>query len=184
MDNDQDGLRFSAGAPPTGTYEAPAPPPPGRRGVSPVAVAVIAVVVLAAGLGGGYLAFHKDTPAAPRTIQEWSSGGGKTRMAEFSADIDELNTAASAEDSNGVHKACVALQSTVKSAQAYQPMPDAQAQASWAAALSAYARAAADCIAGTNQLDATLINQSNNELGTGNDSLQQVAARIGQINGG
>ena len=187
VDNDQDGLRFSAGAPPSsadGTWQTPtAPPPPARRGITPGAVAVIAAAVLVAGIGGGYLAFHKDTPAAPRTIQEWSSDGGKTRMAEFSADIDELDTAASAEDSNGVHKACVALQSTVESAQAYQPMPDAQAQASWAAALAAYARAAADCIAGTDRLDATLINQSNDELGTGNTSLQQVAARINQITG-
>lgn len=178
-------IRYSVGAPPSADTPLPSRSAPGPRGSTPRAAAV--GLVLAIGLGAGYLIFHKDAPGAPQSpkaaFQAWSDNGGKSRMDQFSTDIDALTTAASNTDTVGVRAACVSLQTDVESAQAYQPFPDSQAQASWAAALAAYARGAADCIAGTDRLDASLINQFNDELGTGNGDLQQVAARINQING-
>lgn len=66
MDNN-DGLQFSAEAPPTASYESPATaaPAPARRGITPAILAVVAIAGLAVGFGAGYAAHGGSGTAKP-----------------------------------------------------------------------------------------------------------------------
>ena len=63
--DDQGGLRFSAGAPPTGNYETPAATTPARRGIAPAIVAAVAIIGLGVGFGAGYAAHGSNKPSQP-----------------------------------------------------------------------------------------------------------------------
>jgi len=67
VDNDQGGMRFSTGVPPTAAYEAPAATAPARRGVAPGIVAAIAIIGLGIGFGAGYAA-HGSGTASKKTV--------------------------------------------------------------------------------------------------------------------
>lgn len=76
MEND-DGVRFSAGAPPTATYETPVAPTsapvPTRRGIAPGIVAVVAIAGLGIGFGAGYAAHGSNEPSKQGAVAATSA---------------------------------------------------------------------------------------------------------------
>ncbi len=117
-----------------------------------------------------------SSPAA--AITAWSDGGGGKRLSVLNADFSAISTAAQAADVAGLNTACHSLQSDTESAQAYAPIPDDQAQQSWASGLAQSARAASDCISGTDRNDASLITQSGQEAAAAGEAFVIAGQRI------
>lgn len=197
-----------AGFPPPGPgFLPPAPPPRRRKNLVPLIIGgVAAITALACCLGvtlsGGTsnTTTADNAPAVPATtaaaapaaagptqslraaILAWWSAGGHDRAQKLADDFSQLQAATgSGNQIAAVHQACTHLQTDVESAQAYGQIPDAAAQTSWAKALALFARGAADCLAGTEQVDAALITKAGNEISQGSDAMNQVTARIGQL---
>lgn len=166
-----------------------------RRSAGPVLLAAAAAFVVVTGgiVAVGNLARDASTVAGrsetsaqsvSRQIAAWRDGGGLSRMQAIQDDLASIGDAGSRTDAADMNTACRSLQRDVESAQAYGPVPDARVQSSWAGALAHGARAATYCIAGTENLDADLLNRSADELtGMGRD-LDDGAARLGSLAGG
>jgi hypothetical protein len=104
-------------------------------------------------------------------------------MNKISADFSAIGVAGKNTDVVGLNTACRHLQTDVEAGQAYKQIPDQQAQTAWASALAYFARAASDCVSGTDNLDASLISKSSDEMDQGTAQLQLVTARIQQLSG-
>jgi hypothetical protein len=98
-------------------------------------------------------------------------------------DFRASGNASSGGDLAGLNSACESLQADVESAQAYSPIPDAQAQTHWSAALAQEARAASDCIAGISSRDLDLISKSGGEVMAGAAQMVKVTARMNALGG-
>lgn len=179
------------------TYAPPAGLPVGhepirRRSAGPALVAALAAFVVVTGgiVAVGTLA-RDASPVAGRSdastgsvstrIADWRDGGGLARMQAVRDDLAWIGDAGARTDSADMNTACRALQRDVESAQAYGPVPEASVQSSWAAALAHGARAAAYCVAGTERLDAGLLNRSADELTAMGRDLDDGAARLGAV---
>jgi hypothetical protein len=153
-------------------------------------LAVAAVLVLAGCSSTTTHPVAASTTATPSTqnvksaIANWFNGGGGTRITAIGTDAKSAAGSAEGPDIATLRTACTALQSDVESAQAYAPIPDAQMQSAWSSALAQYARAAGDCIAGVDSMDATVISRASSELGAASGFMDQATARAQALGGG
>ena len=122
---------------------------------------LVAIVVL-----GGIATSTVVAPLAgsATTIEAWRDGGGIDLVKALSKDLVAVEDAGRAEDISGVNRACLALQSDTEAAQAYVPIPDAEAQAHWAAALAHMAQASTTCVTAVQNQDGALLAQTSNEM--------------------
>lgn len=124
-----------------------------------------------------------DDPSA-LPVLAWINNGGRDRSKAIGADAGAIAAGAqSADAQSAVQAGCSRLQTDIESAQQYAPIPDEQAQGPWGQALGKYARAAADCLAGIQSQNASLLNQSGQELNEGNVFIAQVTARLRALSG-
>jgi hypothetical protein len=128
-----------------------------------------------------------DTSATTSTgtkaaIQAWSISGGQDRTSAVSRDLARVAATAAAADITGVRAACASLQTHVETAQAYASIPDTVAQSHWSAALTQAARAAADCIAFTRNLDPVLLTRSGHELKAYDAEIGKLSERVDSLN--
>jgi hypothetical protein len=105
-------------------------------------------------------------------------------LSALSDDAEAAATSAGEFDLSGLRTICSDMQSDAASGQAYDEVPDAQMQDAWSKALTQYANAAADCIAGVDESDGTLIERSTDELSSGSDYAGQASAREVELAGG
>lgn len=157
------------------TAAAPAPAP-ARTSTTPAAPANPAPATTAAPSPS-----HNADYETGQKIAAWYAGGGKDKMMALGADGSTMGVDASALDVIQLTADCGTLKGHVRDAQAYQPIPDDQAQQHWAKALADYKKAADDCIAGASAVDASKINQANEELTAGTTEVTLVSARISEI---
>ncbi len=125
---------------------------------------------------------------ATTAMMDWRDQGGMDLLQAISRDMDADAQAASGLNVPGVYAACTAIRKDVEAAQAYKPMPDAEAQQYWAAALAAYARGATNCIAATRgktirSLNADLLRQSTDDFTEASANLPKITARIDALTG-
>lgn len=125
-----------------------------------------------------------STQNAKAAIAAWFNSGGETRITAISADSKSAAGSSNGLDVAALRSACTTLQHDVESAQAYAPIPDAQMQSAWASALAQYARAAGDCIAGIDSMDATVIGRAGSELTAASGFMDQATARAQELGGG
>jgi hypothetical protein len=104
-----------------------------------------------------------DTPVA------WARDGGLDKIDAVTTDLSEIHAAGS--DAAAVRQGCEALASSVSAAQFYRPVPQAQAQAQWAAALTAFKAAAVDCLDGIDENDTVLLKRAASEIDQGTTHL-------------
>lgn len=176
-------------------------PPPLKRRLGAVEWLLIAIAVLLGGGGGliGYLALRPaaivsaavspspsiavpsptatpttQAPVASNPVKDWVLGGGASWMNTITEDF----TAASSGGQTELRAGCVKLGQDVRSAQAYPPVPDAQAQADWSAALTQYAKGATDCVSGVDRHSSFLIARATSEFQTGQTHFQAVLDRL------
>lgn len=175
---------------------APATAAPVRRRSrrATVVVAIVAAGLTFGGLGLVVAALTHDTSsstsaagggtAPARSVATWRDGGGAALVKAITEDFVAISFNAKSLNATTTHASCTKLQTDVEAAQAYQQIPDRQAQTAWAAALALYARAATDCVSGTTGgFNAALISKSGDELAQGNTQLEAVTARVRALGG-
>ena len=167
---------------------------PGLSSQSPTAanprrhppILLYAVLGLSLLTGCGQATNVQDTSATTRTdtkvaVQGWSISGGQDRTSAVSRDLARVAATAAAADITGLRAACASLRAHVEAAQAYASIPDTVAQSHWSAALAQAARAAraaADCIAFTRNLDPDLLTRSGHELKAYDTEIGKLSDRI------
>jgi hypothetical protein len=109
-------------------------------------------------------------------ISAWYAGGGAIALNAITDDLGAEQIAAGNVDISGTRTACASLKSDVAAAKAYGPIPAADVQKPWAAALTAFGKAAADCVRGVDNMDGSLIDRSGRELSTGTTDLDRAAS--------
>lgn len=122
-------------------------------------------------------------PALAAAVAQWVVDGGESDLQALGSDFGDLETAAGSEDLQRMGASCDRLRGDVEAAQQHDPIPDAQAQQDWAAALALYDRGATDCVAGTGTTNTDLINQASDEITQGSDDLARVTDRLTRIAG-
>jgi hypothetical protein len=108
----------------------------------------------------------------------WYSGGGQTHINDITADLNNIGTTATAANMPGLLAACGALNSDTAAANNYGPVPDTEAQATWAQGLAYFNRSGSECVAGVQSNNAALINQANSDMRTGTTFITQAGNRI------
>ena len=121
---------------------------------------------------------HTDPKSA---IHAWSARGGSSRTAAVGADLGAIDQAAAARDTTALRVACSAMGADVRSAQAYDSIPDAEAQAEWLASLSYLAQASTDCVNGVDTLSGPLIQKMDSEIASATDTLKRATSRINEL---
>jgi hypothetical protein len=182
-------------------FAPPGPPPKRKRrpvlvvlGVAgAITVALCGALAIAAGIhsgsqpAAGPATTSAASNAAAAAVVTWWSGGGSALVDKLGADFADLHASSSTktgkEQVTAVRAGCAKIQADTKAAQAYKPVPDQQAQASWAKALGLYAQGATDCLTGIDKLDTALITHSADEIHQGTDALNAVSDRIAQLGG-
>jgi hypothetical protein len=122
-------------------------------------------------------------PALAVAVAKWVVNGGEDELKALAADFDGLVKAADSDDLPTISLSCSQLENDVASAQAYDPIPDPQAEHNWANALEQYSRGATDCVDGANNSDASMITQASTEITNGSKDLDQVTKRLNEIAG-
>ena len=164
-------------APPAG-LDAPMPVPTTRT-VRHVVLGVAGLCGVVALLVVGGLVLTTTPPTT--TIGAWSDGGGLQRLTDLSEDLAAAEQAGQAADLAGVGTACLLLQFHTAAAQDYEPIPDAEAQRHWAAALAHLAHASTNCVAAVRDRDSDLFIQVSEELGTVPADVSQVIKRLSTL---
>lgn len=124
-----------------------------------------------------------STPTATgaQTVSDWYTSGGQASIDKISATMDKFD-----KDSDSVTKIaadCQQLVSDITAAQAADPIPDKQAQASWSSALTHYHDGASDCAAGVSSGDVDQVSKGTTEISEGTTDLVAAAARINALAG-
>jgi hypothetical protein len=124
-------------------------------------------------------------PALALAVAQWVTNGGETDLMTLAGDFDSLSTSADSGDMTAITGSCTRLQGDVETAQAYDPIPDPEAQHAWAAALTEYERGATDCVdgAGATMPNPDLITKASGEITAGSNDLNLVTSRLNQIAG-
>lgn len=107
-------------------------------------------------------------------IVDWYAEGGQRLNVLLQADLTAINTA----DETAISAACDTLTAHIGAARRYRQMPDVQAQAHWAAALTHLKRAADDCAAGTSRDDAELLASSQEAIRAAAAEMRAMTARV------
>ena len=122
-------------------------------------------------------------PVLAQKVAAWVTGGGEAELKALGRDFKALETDAKAQNLPAMGSDCKQLGVDVAAGQAYAPIPDTEAQTSWAAALDQYAHGAADCMNGAMTQDYTRITKAATEIQTGSTELDKVTARLNEIAG-
>lgn len=120
-------------------------------------------------------------PTQVQAIGAWYRGGGRQILGDLAQDFQNAGTATSTES---LRAACTGLRGHVEAAQAYAPIPDAEAHRHFATALERFAVGAGDCLAGINGASPQLIDKAGDELAAGTRSLGESTQRIASLAGG
>ncbi|MEJ8281670.1 hypothetical protein [Pseudonocardia spirodelae] len=145
-----------------------------------VMLVVFGVVVGAAGAAGRGIT---DAAAATTAVVDWRSGGGQVHVTAIAGALRGIAAAGTSGGVGALADACRDLRDEVAAARAYPEIPDAVAQASWAAGLTSGADAARHCIAGSELGDAGLLGSASDELTAMSGHLGAVADRLSQLSG-
>jgi hypothetical protein len=156
-----------------------------------VGLAVVAAVFLAAcsaghpGAAPSAAARTAGTPtasAAPSstasadTVASWAKGGGLDKIDAVTTDISAIHDAGS--NASKVRDACAELEASATAGELYRPIPQAQAQQHWAAALGAFKAAAGECLAGIDQNKPDLLKKTTSDLDKGTTELVAVTKTL------
>jgi len=144
-------------------------------------MSLLATLVTSISLLAGPVAAPSPDPQLQAAVADWFTKGGDKRLTALQTDFESIAKAATATDLPAVKRSCTTLKSDVDAAQAYAPLPDAQAQKSWAASLDLYEKAALDCVAGAEKSDAQLLMKSTDEMTQGSKQLTTATERIQDI---
>lgn len=153
-----------------------------KRAATILATLLAGVLGLAVTTAAAAVAPSPD-PATQQAVSKWVQGGGQKELEALGTDFRELEAAANANDLGAMETSCQHLKRDVDASQAYDPIPDAQAQASWAKALDQYEKGADHCIKGAATAEEDLLIQASTEIVAGSDELQKVSVRLKEIAG-
>ena len=159
---------------------------------------ILATTALAAALLTGCSGTGGVTPTAPvvtteaaapttaaatgaQAVKDWYSSGGQDNINTISATMDKIGK--DGTDAAGLATDCQQLVSDITAAQTGAPIPDAQAQASWATALDHLHLGASDCAAGAKASNGDQISKGATEISEGTTDLIAVSTRISQLAG-
>lgn len=151
-------------------------PPKVQAGILVVALGATAInglVQLAGGNPGPTSATMGNSQ-----VTAWREGGGDARTTPLTRDFTAIDSAATAQDLAAVGAACTSLQSDVAAAQAYAPIPDAEAQAQWSAALDKSLRAADTCLQAVRTTDYSLFPGIGGEVATAGSNFAAAGKRL------
>jgi hypothetical protein len=131
----------------------------------------------------GALKAPSPDPSTAQAVAKWVLGGGEKDLKALGKDFQELEKAANANDLAAMGTSCQHLKRDVDAAQAYDPIPDKDAQDNWAKALDLYEKGAIDCVNGAKTANTDLFIKASKEIIDGSTALQKVTARLKEISG-
>jgi hypothetical protein len=148
---------------------------------------VVAAVVLAACSSGHPGAAPTPSTSSTRppsasptasadTVSSWAKGGGLDKIDAVTTDISAIHDAGS--NASKVRDACAELEASATAGELYRPIPQAQAQQHWAAALGAFKAAAGECLAGIDQNKPDLVKKTTSDLDQGTTELVAVTKTL------
>lgn len=140
--------------------------------------------VVAAGCSSSGPSANAPSSGDKAAVAAWYTGGGQDRLAALSEDARAASSSISEFDLEGLRNVCADMQTDTASAEAYDQVPDAQLEDDWSKAVTQYANAAADCIAGVDESDSTLVQRSTDELSAGVGYSGRATARAAELSGG
>jgi hypothetical protein len=132
------------------------------------------------------------SPRLASALTQWNSSRAGTAMAALSGEVGAVTQDAGLQFYSPMRLACVQVAATVTDARADSPIPDAAFQRQYAAALSAFAKAAADCQSGISahpygdedietRQNQRILHRSGAEFAGGNQDLYRATAEIRQL---
>ena len=117
-----------------------------------------------------------SSTAAADTVASWAKGGGLDKIDAVTTDISAIHDAGS--NASKVRDACAELEASATAGELYRPIPQAQAQQHWAAALGAFKAAAGECLAGIDQNKPDLLMKTTSDLDKGTTELVAVTKTL------
>ncbi len=109
------------------------------------------------------------TPSVDTALTAWAKGGGLDKIDAITTDLAAIHGAGS--DATLVREGCTELETSSAAAQLYKPVPQAQAQQHWAAALTAFRAAAGECLAGIDENKPALLRKASSDIDKGTTEL-------------
>jgi hypothetical protein len=172
---------------PSERSESPdAPPPVRKRSRRGLVLVLVGVVVVLAGAGTAVAIWQHNKgpgPGTAATAADWQKGGGQAVSLKLYVDADGEMSYPHLGTAIPRRQQCVNLEADVNQAKAYLRIPDEQAQAVWADALTNLASGAQDCIKAIDNNDDALSRQSDNEVFAGMAQLVGLDQRLRQLGG-
>ncbi len=110
------------------------------------------------------------------SVASWARGGGLDKINAVTTDIAAIHEAGS--NASMVRDACAELESSAAAGEFYRPIPQAQAQQHWAAALGAFKSAAGECLAGIDENKPALLQKTSKDLDTGTTELAAATKTV------
>jgi hypothetical protein len=144
------------------SHPASAPSPAARTAATPTASAAASPAA--------------SSSASADTVASWAKGGGLDKIDAVTTDISAIHDAGS--NASMVRDACAELEASATAGELYRPIPQAQAQQHWAAALGAFKAAAGECLAGIDQNKPDLLKKTTSDLDQGTTELVAVTKTL------
>ena len=182
---------------------APAPEPPRRRrlrgclltgfavvGVFSVVLGVTYGLVRGGRADGARVAPDGGGVTSPATavatdvqgaISNWYRDGGRTRMTDLVNDMSAVSVDADSLKYTAVVTDCGRLRDDVDAARGYGPIPDAQSQQHWSAALTHLRAASTACVRGAGDMDTNQMLTAASQMDAASAEMVQVTDRIRQL---
>ena len=173
--------------------DLPGPPPAGLDAPMPIprthpirntALGIAAFLMMTVLIGGlvPYLGPSVSTSPSSTTIGVWQDHGGLDHVKALLNDLEAAREAGKADDVAGMDMACRSLHSDAESAEAYTPIPDAEAQTHWAATLAHLTHASATCVTAIRNRDADLFTRASGEMAAVSTDVSAVVDRLLALN--
>ena len=126
---------------------------------------------------------QSQTVSAPQAVTAWLDASGQAQIdnlrnvyALYTSDLSDYNAARTSDD-------CQSMNNYGSSDRMYPPIPDAQAEADWTAALELFDEGGQGCVASIERLDLTQTSTVASQLQQADDDLTQTIARITALTG-
>jgi hypothetical protein len=152
-----------------------------------VILAVVALVVVEHGSSTPKAA--AVTPAtfpsvSPRqAVAEWLNGNGPAEIRSLKRDYEGFTSDLTLDSLFAVQEDCTLLNQEGRSDPEFAPIPDAQAEADWTAALALFDKGGNDCLDSLTRADIDEGSTAVTELQQADDDLTQTIARITALTG-
>lgn len=111
-------------------------------------------------------------------VRGWLGDGGENRIRAFAAHMGAVPAAFKKDDLEGGRTACAAIAHDSDAAASLDPVPDAEAQKSWSAVISASRNFAMKCVAAIDTDNAELLRQSIPQFSEASAELAKLARRM------